>query len=72
MVICIGVSKKIPCPMYQKCSTKNRTRFTDINKLSHALGDSVCDALIGMRSFMGSDTQSALSLGVESQPCSDN
>ena len=59
LVLCVAVSKRIPCPMYQKCGTKNRARFLDITKLSHALGDGVCNALIGLHAFTGCDTVSA-------------
>lgn len=58
-VLCLGVRSNIQCHMYQKCGTKNRTRYLDITKLSHALGDSVCDALMGMHAFTGCDTVSA-------------
>ena len=59
MVICLGFSSKIACPIFQKCGTKNRTRFNDIGKLSNALGESFCEALIGMHAFTGCDTVSA-------------
>ena len=53
------MSSKIPCPIYQKCGTQIRSRFTDINELSRVLGVGVYDALIGMHSFTGYDTVSA-------------
>ncbi len=58
MVLCLGVCSKIPCSVYQKCRTKNWTRFLDITKLhvSRVLGDSVYDALVGMQAFTGCDT----------------
>ncbi len=59
MVLCLSVCSKIPCSMYQKCGTKNRARFLEINKLSRVLGGSVCDALVGMHAFTGCDTVSA-------------
>lgn len=59
LVLCLGMCKKIPCRMYQKCGTKARTRFLDISKLSNALGRSVCKALVGMHAFTGCDTISA-------------
>ena len=59
LVLSLSVSSSIPCPMYQKCGTKNKIRFLDINKLSHTLGGDVCDALIGMHAFTGCDTVSA-------------
>jgi len=59
LVLCLGVSNNIHCPMYQKCGTKNRLRFIDITKLRRLLGDRVSDALIGMHSFTGCDTVSS-------------
>jgi len=59
LVLCLAVSKTIPRSMYMKCGTKNRTRYLDIQKLSHALGGAVCEALIGMHAFTGCDTVSA-------------
>jgi len=59
LILCLGVSNNIHCPMYQKCGTKNRLRFIDITKLRRLLGDRVSDALIGMHSFTGCDTVSS-------------
>ena len=33
LVLCLGFSKHIPCPMYQKCGTKNITRYLDTTKV---------------------------------------
>ena len=60
MVLCLGFNRDIPCSIYQKCGTKNRTRFIDFGKLASSLGDSICDALIGLRAFTGCDTVGAL------------
>ena len=59
MLLCMAFQKDIPCPIYQKCGTQNRTRFVDISKLALSLGDSVCDSLIGLHAFTGCDTVSA-------------
>lgn len=59
MVLSLGMCDKIPSHMFQKCGTKNRTRFLDITTLSHTLGGSMCDSLIGMHAFTGCDTISA-------------
>ena len=59
LVLCLGLSNNIPCPIYQKCGTKNRIRYLDITKLRHALGGDTCEALIGMHAFTGCDTVSA-------------
>ncbi|KAG0717882.1 hypothetical protein GWK47_053560 [Chionoecetes opilio] len=59
MVLCLGMCHKIPSHLFQKCGTKNRTRFLDITTLSRTLGGSVCDSLIGMHAFTGCDTVSA-------------
>ena len=59
MVISLGLNRDIPCSIYQKSGTKNRTRYIDISKLASSLGEKVCDALIGYHSFTGCDTVSA-------------
>ena len=59
LVLSLGFSKDIPCPVYQKCGTQNRTRFLDITKLCQSLHESVAGALIGMHAFTGCDTVSA-------------
>ena len=59
MLRCLTFQKDIPCHIYQKCGTQNRTRFVDISKLALSLGDSVCDSLIGLHAFTGCDTVSA-------------
>ena len=59
MVLCLAFSPDISCPLFQKCGTKNRVRYIDINKLRHGLGDGVCNALIGMHAYTGCDTVSA-------------
>ncbi|KAG0711057.1 hypothetical protein GWK47_021498 [Chionoecetes opilio] len=41
MVLCLGMCHKIPSHLFQKCGTKNRTRFLDITTLSRTLGGSV-------------------------------
>ena len=59
MVLCLAYSPDISCPLLQKCGTKNRVRYIDINKLRHGLGDGVCHSLIGMQAYTGCDTVSA-------------
>lgn len=59
LVLCVGFVKDIPCLVYQKSGTQNRTRFLDINKLGQSLGNSVCHSLVGMHAFTGCDTVSA-------------
>ena len=58
MVICLAFSPDISCPLFQKCGTKNRVRYIDINKLRHGLGDGVCNSLNGMHAYTGCDTVS--------------
>ena len=60
LVLCLGFNRDILCSVYQKCGTKNRTRFIDFGKLASSLGDSICDALIGLHAFTGCDNVSAL------------
>ncbi|KAJ8395232.1 hypothetical protein AAFF_G00034340 [Aldrovandia affinis] len=45
--------------LHQNCGTKNRVRYLDITKLRQALGDCVCNAVIGMYAYTGCDTLSA-------------
>ncbi len=59
MIICLAFSRNIQCSLYQKCGTKNRTRFIDITKLSNFLGSDISEALIGLHAFTGCDTVSA-------------
>ncbi len=59
MIICLAFSRNIQCGLYQKCGTKNRTRFIDITKLSNFLGSDISEALIGLHAFTGCDTVSA-------------
>ena len=59
MVICLGFHKDIPCHIFQKRGTQNRTRFVDITKLGSAIGVTICNSLIGLHSFTGCDTVSA-------------
>eukprot|EP00058_Branchiostoma_floridae_P015564 XP_002601052.1 hypothetical protein BRAFLDRAFT_102390 [Branchiostoma floridae] len=61
MVISLAFAKRIPCKVYQKCGTKSRTRFIDIDKLADALGEEVCKALVGLHAFTGCDTVIAFS-----------
>ena len=37
MILCLGFSMQISCPLYQKCGTENRTRYIDIGKLANSL-----------------------------------
>ena len=60
MVLCLGFNRDIPCSIYQKCGTKNRILFIDFGKMASSLGDSICDALIGLHAFIGYDNVSAL------------
>ena len=39
--------------------TRNHTRFIDINRIGNALGEGICDILIGLHTFTGFDTVSA-------------
>ena len=59
LVLGVAFSDDIPCPMFQKCGTQNRTRYLDIHKLHASLGSSIAGALVGMHAFTGCDTVSA-------------
>ena len=59
LILCLVFSSNIPWSWYQKCSTKNRTCFIDITKLSQALGGGISNVLISMYAFTGCDSVSA-------------
>ncbi|KAJ8398217.1 hypothetical protein AAFF_G00430610 [Aldrovandia affinis] len=59
LLLCLAFSANISCPLFQNCGTKNRVRYLDITKLCQALGDCVCNAVIGMYAYTGCDTLSA-------------
>jgi len=59
LIICLGLQKAIPVPLYQKCGTKNQTHSIDISKLVQSVGGSVCEALIGLHAFTGCNSVSA-------------
>ncbi|KAJ8400911.1 hypothetical protein AAFF_G00392650 [Aldrovandia affinis] len=59
LLLCLAFSADISCPLFQNCGTKNRVRYLDITKLRQALGDCVCNAVIGMYAYTGCDTLSA-------------
>ncbi|KAJ8414978.1 hypothetical protein AAFF_G00025010 [Aldrovandia affinis] len=59
LLLCLAFSADISCPLFQNCGMKNRVRYLDITKLHQALGDCVCNAVIGMHAYTGCDTLSA-------------
>ncbi|KAJ8404780.1 hypothetical protein AAFF_G00331670 [Aldrovandia affinis] len=59
LLLCLAFSANISCPLFQNCGTKNRVRYLDMTKLRQALGDCVCNAVIGMYAYTGCDTLSA-------------
>ena len=59
LVLCLAFSADISCAIFQKCGTKNRVRYLDLTKIRQGLGDSVCNALIGMHTYTGCNTMSA-------------
>ena len=61
LILSLAYCKEIPCFLYQKCGTKNRTRFIDITKLNNTIGDSTCKSLVGLHAFTCCDTVSAFS-----------
>lgn len=61
LILSLAYCKDIPCFLYQKCGTQNRTRFIDITKLNITIGDSTCKALVGLHAFTGCNTVSAFS-----------
>jgi hypothetical protein len=59
LILGLAFSKDIDCNVYMKSGTQTRTRFIDVTKLAHVLGESVCNALIGLHAFTGCDSVSA-------------
>ena len=59
-VICLGLSHVINSKIYIRRGTKMRVRLVDITKLATVLGDEVNNALMGLHSWTGCDTVSAL------------
>ena len=51
-VLCLAFNAAIPCSMYQKCGTQTGTRYVDIRKVAHALGESFCKSLPGLHAFV--------------------
>lgn len=59
LVLATAFASDIQCQMYQKRGTRARTKYTDITKLAHVLGENNCRALIGLHAFTGCDSVSA-------------
>jgi len=57
-ILCLAFNKEIASPLYMKCAMQNRTRYLDITKLASAIGDGVCQALVGLHAFTGCDSVS--------------
>ncbi|KAJ8888591.1 hypothetical protein PR048_008083 [Dryococelus australis] len=60
LILSLGFAHLIPSNLYFKCGTQNHVRYIDVSKLSSTLGRSVCDALVGLHAFTGSDSVSVL------------
>lgn len=58
-VIALSLQRDFPCSLYFFTGAGNRTRIIDLAKVSTALGNSVCLALIGIHTFSGCDSTSA-------------
>lgn len=61
LIIALSLLSKIRkgIKLYQKCGTKNRTRYLDLVNIHKGMGIETCHALIGMHAFTGCDTVSA-------------
>ena len=59
LILCVCLSRKLACSLYQKTGTQNRTRYINICKLVSSLGEDVCQVLVGPYAFTGCDTVSA-------------
>ena len=54
-VLLLAFDKNISATLYQKRRPATRTQFTDIYQLRLALGDDLCNALIGFHAYTWSD-----------------
>ena len=70
MVLCFAFSAGISCSLFQKCGTKTRIRYIDINNLRHGLEGGVRNYLIGMRAYTGCNTVGAFAGQRSSEPWS--
>ena len=57
--LCVAFSHDISSPLYQKQSTKTRTRLIDIKKVANAYGPDVCKAILGTHAITGCDSVSS-------------
>ena len=58
-VIALSLQRDLPCSLFFFTGVGNRTRIIDLVKVSTALGNGVCLALIGIHTFSGCDSTSA-------------
>ena len=61
LVISLGLSQQINAKIFIRRGSKARIRLVDVSKLALALGADMCPALIGLHTWTGCDTLSALS-----------
>lgn len=59
LLLCLAHNRNINSNLFIKCGTKTRVRYIDVNKVAAAVGQSICDALLGMHAFTGCDTVSS-------------
>ena len=58
-LLCLAFQNKIDHPLYIRCGSATRLRYTDVRKVVAAIGQDVCDALLGFHAFTGCDTVSS-------------
>ena len=58
-ILLLAFSSSIDAILLQKCGSQTRTRLVDIRRVAAAVGEGVCEALIGLHAFTGCDTVSA-------------
>ena len=59
LILGLAFSGDIPCELFMKYGTQNRTRYINITKLSKILGNVACKAMIGLHAYTGCDSVSA-------------
>ena len=58
-ILLLAFSSSIDAILLQKCGSQTRTRLVDIRRVAAAVGEGVCEALIGLHAFTGCNTVSA-------------
>lgn len=61
LVLCIAFQSSIPCEIFVKSGTQNRTKYVKVADVDHFFGSELCECLPGLHAFTGCDSVSAFS-----------